>query len=609
MKTKKYRRGHKKKTLEPSFERRAFIIGGIQAAGLTILGGRLAWLQIAQGDRYSTLSDRNRINVKFIPSKRGDIVDKNGVPLALNNRSFRVMLTPERAGDVSQAVQKLSRFISVNPEQVEKALDRAKRSPSFLAVEIARDLEWEDVAKIEVNMPDLPGISVEEHEVRSYPLAESAAHVVGYTGFATAEDFKKYDLENVPDVRVGKIGIERVYDQALRGKTGVAHVEVNVTGREVRELRREDAVPGRRIALTLDAGFQRYVLEQLSVQKSGSAVVMNVQSGDVYALASYPGFDPNRFTHSLPQGLWTELLNDPALPLINKAISGLYPPASTFKMITCLAALEQGVTNERQSFYCPGHFTFGKDRFHCWKKEGHGYVDMREAIAKSCDVYFYELATDIGIGPIADMARRFGLGQELGLSLEEEKAGLVPDDDWKRGHFGLSWKPGETIVTSIGQGSLLATPLQLATMLARMVNGGYAVKPQIVKTGRLLRQAPKIAVQDDFLAIVKEGMDIVVNNHTGTAYRSRIENPDWAMGGKTGTAQVKRITMEQRRLGIRNEDMEWESRHHALFVGYAPLHKPVYVCSVVIEHGGGGSEAAAPIARKILFEAQRRGIA
>lgn len=596
-----------------SFTRRAFVIGAGQGMILAILGGRLAWLQVAQGARYKTMAENNRINVKLLAPSRGQIVDRFGVPLAINNQDFRVVLVPEQADDIKKALRKLSTMIDLDEREIEKVLNLAKKTAKFTPIEVRDNLNWKDVATIEVNLTDLPGISTEVGEIRSYPFADATAHMIGYVGSVAKGDLGDDPLLRQPGFRIGKTGIEKALDSELRGAAGTSEMEVNVVGREVRELKNNPAIPGKRVTLSIDADLQFNMQQRLAQTRSASAVVMDVDDGAVFALCSYPSFDPNYFTRGISVDRWEELLADPAFPLTNKAIAGQYPPGSTFKMVTALAALEAGVINANTRAFCPGHFDLGRDKFHCWKAGGHGSVDLVDALAQSCDTYFYKLSVDLGIDKIAAMARRLGLGDKLGFELSEERPGLMPDKDWKRGRFGESWQPGETVVASIGQGYILTTPLQLATMTARLVNGGKAVKPWIIGyTGDKIAHPqvwPDIGINPQHLALVHKGMSSVVNTQRGTAYGSRIQAPDvaeLAMGGKTGTAQVKRITKHERAAGIKNETLAWQYRHHALFVGYAPLEKPRYACAVVIEHGGGGSAAAAPVARDLLTLALQR---
>ncbi len=593
-----------------SFTRRAFIIGAGQGLILGILGARLAWLQVAQGARYKTLAEENRINVKMVAPLRGEIVDRFGVPFAVNNENYRVLVVPEQTDDLEGALIRLSKIIDLEKENIEQILKIAKKSAAFLPLEVRDSLSWEEVSKIEVNITDLPGIGTDVGKIRHYPFKEATAHIVGYVAAPSEADVGEDPVLTLPGFRIGKTGVEKVYDRKLRGNAGRAEMEVNVVGREVRTLKQEQSTSGKRITLTIDAELQLFTQQRLSLTKSASAVIMDVKDGAIYALNSFPSFDPNLFTRGVGAQQWEELLNNPAFPLTNKSIAGQYPPGSTFKMVTALAALKENLISAHTSFDCPGHYDYGKDRFHCWKRGGHGSVNLVKAMSESCDTYFYKIATDLGVDKIAKMAKELGLGERLEFELSEEKPGLMPDKDWKRGRFGQSWQPGETIVTSIGQGYILTTPLQLATMTCRLVNGGYAVKPWITAYEGTHQKEhvkwPKIGLSATHLNLVKRGMDQAVNHKKGTAFGSRIEDKDFAMGGKTGTAQVKRITRQERAMGIKNEDLPWHFRHHALFVGYAPVHDPRYVCAVIVEHGGGGSSAAAPIAKDLLLQTQER---
>lgn len=596
---------------EETFSRRAFLIGAGQAGLLTILGGRLAWLQIVQGTQYKTLAENNRINVKIMAPSRGQIVDRFGVPLAVNNQNFRALIVPEQTDDLEKSLRSLSGFITLKDEDIQKLLKQSRQSKSFVPLEITDRLTWEDVARVEVNLPDLPGITIDEGEIRHYPFGEATAHVIGYVGRVAKSDQTEDDpLLSLPGFRVGKSGLEKALDRDLRGRAGSSEMEVNVVGREVRELGRAAPNAGRRITLSLDAELQRYAQARMVQSKSASAIIMDAHTGAVYALASYPSFDPNHFTRGIPAEKWEELLADPAFPLTNKVLAGQYPPGSTFKMVTALAGLEQGTISAHNTVSCPGHYTYGDTKFHCWKPSGHGTMNVVTALRESCDTYFYKVSTDIGIDRIAAMARRLGLGDRTGLELTDERPGLMPDPAWKKSTLGQNWQAGETIVSAIGQGYILATPLQLAVMTARLVNGGHAVKPWVVsKIGeeeKHPRTWPSLGLNPKNLAIIKQGMDQVVGNERGTARAAQIPEPGMEMGGKTGTAQVKRITRQERAAGIKNETLPWKYRHHALFVGYAPVQAPRYVCCVVVEHGGGGSAVAAPIARDLLLMAQKR---
>lgn len=595
------------------FSRRAFVIGAIQGALLCVMGGRLAWLQVAQGGQYKTLAENNRINMKLIAPPRGEIVDRFGVPLALNNTNYRVIVIPEQTENLEEALDRLADVITLDRRMVEKVIKQSKQSAKFVPLEVKDKLNWEEVAAVEVHLTDLPGVSTDAGEIRSYPFAEATAHLIGYVGAASKSDIPETDpdpLLRQPGFKIGKAGLEKTFEQDLRGKAGRAEMEVNVVGREVRQLTQQAPTPGNRLALSIDADLQRAAQLRLADVVSASAVIMDAKTGAIYALVSYPSFDPNYFTDGISVERWEELLADIANPLTFKAIAGQYPPGSTFKMITALAGLDAGVIGEHSSVFCPGHYDFGNGRYHCWKRGGHGQVNLRKALQQSCDTYFYKMSTDVGIDKIAAMGVRFGLGARTGLELTEERPGLMPTQAWKKASYGESWYPGETVVASIGQGYMLTTPLQLAVMTSRLVNGGKAVNPWLVGVdgGKLLHDGawPDVGIKPHHLKLVLDGMNAVVNEQGGTAFGARIKEEGFEMGGKTGTAQVKRITKQERALGIKNETLEWKYRHHALYVGYAPLNDPRYVCSVVVEHGGGGSAVAAPIARDLLLLAQKR---
>lgn len=593
-----------------TFTRRALFVGFLQGTFLGLLGWRLAWLQISQGEKYRTLSDRNRINIKMLSPTRGLIVDRNGKIMAENAQNFRVLMVPEQTDNLEHALSALQKIIGLSQHDIQKTLKQAERSPKFAPLEVKDNLAWDDVARIEVNLPDLPGVMIDVGEIRHYPMTQATAHLIGYVGAVSRSERTGDPVLNLPGFRIGKSGLEKTYDLEMRGRAGAAEVEVNVVGREVRELGRTPGVPGSRVQVTIDAGLQDYVQRRLGLVRSASAVVMDAHTGAVYALSSSPSFDPNIFTRGVPHDVWEELLSDQSLPLNNKAVGGQYPPGSTFKMVTAIAGLEEGVIDRHTTSFCPGHYDFGDSRFHCWKRPGHGRVNVIDALVESCDVFFYRMATELGIDRLARYSRMFGLGDKLGFELPEERPGLIPTQAWKRAHFKEGWHPGESIVASIGQGYILTTPLQLAVMTARLVNGGYAVNPWV--TGYIGDKAhivppwPKMAIKDVHLQMMREGMDRVVNYQRGTAYGARIKEPGMEMGGKTGTAQVRRITKQQRAEGIKMHQLPWNQQHHALFVGYAPYTDPRYVTAVVVEHGGGGSAVAAPIARDILHETQKR---
>lgn len=589
------------------FSRRAAILGGMQAAFAATLVGRLYYLQVLQSEKYKLLAEQNRVNLRILPPSRGMILDRLGVPLARNVPAYRITLVTEKTHDPRAVLRTLQRLISISDEEIERALAQAGRVRAFSTTSVKSDVSWEEVARMEVNTPDLPGLSIQIDEKREYPYGGATAHVLGYVAAPTAEEAGDDPLLNFPGFHVGKTGLERQYETVLRGIPGVSKVEVNASGRVVRELGREEAKGGSDLKTTLDIRLQQYAVQRLSSQLSAAAVLLDVYTGDILALASTPAYDPEAFYGGIRSSSWQSLVADTYRPLANKAVGGLYAPGSTFKPMTALAALQAGMGPDTAVF-CPGFIKLGTSLFHCWKSGGHGRLDMVLGIQNSCDVYFYELARRLGIDPIAAMARRFGLGKPTGLDLPGEKAGLVPDQKWKRSTRGADWQQGETLIAAIGQGFVLATPLQLAVMTARLANGGHAVVPHLASDATRRVAAPeRLDLNRDWLQIVGEGMRRVTNDRNGTAYEARIKLPGMEMAGKTGTSQVRRILIAERAGGVfKNEDLPWDRRDHALFIAYAPVQAPRYACAVVVEHGGGGSKVAAPIARDILIECQQR---
>ncbi|MBF0252000.1 MAG: penicillin-binding protein 2 [Alphaproteobacteria bacterium] len=595
------------------FARRALMLGGGKAALLSVLVGRMYYLQVIESERYVTLADENRINFRLLPPPRGRIVDRYGRSMADNQQNYRVVIIPEQAGDVEQTLIKLSRIIPLGSGEKRRILREVKRKRAFVPITVRENLDWEEVARIEVNTPDLPGIVIDVGQSRNYVRGQETAHVLGYVSAVSEKELTGDPLLELPGFRIGKAGVEKVYDLALRGAGGNSQVEVNALGRVIRELDRQEGQPGNELRLTIDLELQSYTAERVGEQ-SASVVVTDVHTGEILALVSSPGFDPNAFNTGLTQLEWEGLTRNPMSPLTNKVVAGQYAPGSTFKPVVALAALEKGAISPETKVFCNGKTSLGNAEFHCWKKGGHGAMDMQGALEHSCDVYFYEVARRTGIERISDMARRLGLGDRLGLDLPGEKKGLMPSNTWKLAAVGTSWQLGETLIAGIGQGYILTTPLQLAVMTARIANGGRAVTPRLTldsvvgaKVEPLSQEEPApLGIPPEHIAIVKHGMDNVVNSPTGTAFRARIPTERWRMAGKTGTVQVRRISKAERETGVlKNEDLPWEERDHALFVGYAPADNPRYAVSVVIEHGGSGSKAAAPVARDVLRETLR----
>ena len=596
------------------FNRRSVMLLSGQAVLFSALVGRMYYLQVLESERYKTLAEANRINLRLLPPPRGRIVDRFGIPIASNQENYRVLLIPEDTRDVAATLDSLGEIITLGSGERRRILRDVRRNRSFVPVTLRENLEWPEVARIEVNAPDLPGVMIDVGQSRNYPYGTDLAHVLGYVAAVSPKDLTGDPLLELPGFRIGKAGVERVHDIALRGSGGSSQVEVNAYGRVIRELERKEGQPGAEVQLSIDMELQRFTRERLG-DESASVVVLDVHNGDVLAMVSSPSFDPNGFNRGLSSKEWQSLVTNPRTPLVNKAISGRYAPGSTFKMCVLLAALEKGVITPGSQVFCPGFTELGDARFHCWKRHGHGLLNAEEAVAQSCDVYFYEIAKRTGIERIAAMGKRFGLGAKLEVDLPGEKAGLIPTPKWKRGALDAPWHKGETLIVGIGQGYLLVTPLQLAVMTARIASGGFAVVPRLTRSvsqdGVRIEQPQNtfesLNLPPRHMEIIRNAMVNVVNSPRGTAYKSRITELGQEMAGKTGTVQVRRISKAERETGVRkNKDLPWKERDHALFVGYAPIENPRYAISVVVEHGGGGSKAAAPIARDILVEAQRR---
>jgi penicillin-binding protein 2 len=585
------------------FARRTALLAAGKAALLIGVGARLYDLQIRESDRYALLAEDNRINLRLIVPPRGRILDRFGVPLAANRQDYRLLVTPEQVADLEVTLRALAELVAMDEDDVRRVVREAERTRGVVPVTVREDLSWGEVAVVEVNTPDLPGVVVEAGRSRDYAFGPTVAHVTGYVAPVAESELTDDPLLRHPDFRIGKSGIEKQYDAALRGAAGTSQVEVNAFGRVIRELARDEGRPGDDVTLTLDIGLQAYAVNRFGAE-AGSAAVIDVATGGVLALATVPSYDPAQFTRGLSQRAWQDLISDKHGPLTNKAIAGQYPPGSTFKMVVALAALDSGVAGPGHSVFCPGQLRLGNATFRCWKKGGHGSLAMINAIQQSCDVYFYDLARKLGIDRIAAMAERFGLGVETGLDLPGEKRGLVPTTAWKEAVYGEPFHPGDTVVAGIGQGYMLATPLQLALMVARVASG-RALVPHLSRA-TAAEPALDLGIAAEHLALVRNGMDLVTNSQRGTAYRARISEPGLEMAGKTGTAQVRRVTQAERDKKLKLEDIPWEMRDHGLFVAFAPVQAPRYACAVVVEHGGSGSKVAAPIARDILYEAQRR---
>ncbi|MBK4214583.1 penicillin-binding protein 2 [Paracoccus caeni] len=596
--------------------RRGLLLGGIQLGVITTLALKLRSMQVEHAEEFRTLADGNSIKVRLLPPARGLILDRNGFQIAGNEQNYRVTLTREDAGgDVKPVLQRLSKLIPISEVRMAELMEEFSKRSAVTPIILADRLSWEQFSAIAVNAPSLAGVTPESGLSRFYPRAGDLAHVVGYVGPVSDYDLSKIEepdpVLKLPEFQLGKVGFEARMEDALRGTAGSRRVEVNSAGREMRELSRQEGEQGATVQMTLDARLQNYAAQRMG-EESAAAVVIDVQTGDIVAISSSPSFDPNKFVRGISSTDYRELMDHDHRPLADKTVQGVYPPGSTFKMITLLAGLEAGVINAGSRFYCPGYTEVGGRRFHCWSRGGHGSVDAINSLSHSCDVYYYELAQKVGIDRIAAMARKLGVGVRHDLPMSAVAEGIAPDRAWKQARYGQNWQVGDSLNASIGQGYVLASPLQLAVMTARVATG-KEVKPRLIRAiDGVPQPVPEFAdlgLNPLHLRTARQGMDAVMNASTGTARRMRIIREDWRMAGKTGTSQVRNITAAERARGVvSNEQLPWNRRDHALFVCYAPYEMPRYAVSVVVEHGGGGGAIAAPVARDIMLFALAGGL-
>ncbi len=585
------------------FNRRAVILGAAQSTLASALILRLSYLQLWKHDEYSIQSDSNRIKPVINPAPRGVVVDRRGFPMTKNDSNYRLLFYLERKRNVEELIDKLAQVLDLTEENKNLFLAKIKNARRKSIVSLMDNLGWDDLARIETNSHLLAGVSIESGIIRRYPYPSETAHFLGYVSLPSEKDIDENEqsLFMHPDFRIGKFGIEKSFDEALRGKYGVKYVEVNVHEIPLRTLSIKSPIEGSRLHLTIDFNLQKFVTERIK-EHVASVVVMNVKTGEILAYASSPTFDPNNFVEGVSREYWRQLNNDPRKPLNNKPISALYPPGSTFKLMVALAAQEAGV-NPATRVYCNGSHQFGRRVFHCWKEEGHGSMDMVDAIKNSCNTYFFTIASQIGYERFTEMARRFGYGEKFDISLHGSKAGNVPSDAWKRKVYKQPWVGGDTLNTAIGQGFVLASPLQMALVTSRIANGGIPIKPYLVRNHNIAKQYDELKnkplVKAEYLALVQEGMSKVMNEAGGTAYGKRIEFKGFEMAGKTGTSQV--ISKREKEMTDAENII---NANHAIFVGFAPVQDPHYAISVVVEHGGGGSATAAPIAKDIMMELQ-----
>ncbi|HTW27554.1 MAG TPA: penicillin-binding protein 2 [Acetobacteraceae bacterium] len=594
-----------------AFTRRVLLLGGAEIAAMGLLGVRLYQVQVVDGRRYTTLAESNRVSVRLIAPPRGRILDRFGTVVAGNKLNWRALLIAEETDDVAATLDTFGRIVPLPDRERQRVLREVHRGRRFIPVTVRDFLSWEEMARIEVNAPDLPGIVVDVGTTRIYPFGPTLAHVVGYVAPPNEHEVAEDPMLALPGMRVGRAGMEREDDVALRGRAGEVQLEVNAVGRVIRELDREEGTPGQDLGMTIDSVLQQQVLGRLG-DETASAVVLDCRNGEVMAMATNPSFDPSLFDSGVSQAQWIEWTRNRRTPLINKATAGLYPPGSTFKMAVALAALDSGALTTSDRIYCPGYLDVGNTRFHCWRRWGHGSLDLRGGLKNSCDVFFYETARRTGIDRIAAMAHRLGLGTHLDIDLPGAKRGLIPTREWREAH-GHAWNIGDTIVSGIGQGYIQVTPLQLATYVARIATG-RAVQPHLTRTlgsapqpGAQAMDWPPMRLTPHELHAVRDGMWAVVNERGGTAPQARLHLAGVQLAGKTGSSQVRRVSRALRDSGhFDSAKLPWRFRPHALFVCFAPYDAPRYAVSVVVEHGNAGAAAAAPIARDIMLDTLTR---
>ena len=577
-------------TLKNAYDRRAMLIGGLQAAVGVLLAGRVAWISLAQNKKYTLASESNRVNLTLISPRRGAILDRNGAPIAANRADFRVDLIPDRLVDPERTLSELGRLLKLNDVRIKDLKDKLEKARGFQPVEVAAGLDWDSFAAISVRLPDLPGVLAQRSFSRWYPTGPSVGHLIGYVGPASAEDYEKErnPLLVTPGFKIGKDGLEKRFEAILRGTPGARRVEVTASGKVVRDLEMREDVPGQPLHLAINAPLQDYAARRLGLE-SGSVVVLDCLTGDILAMASMPSYDPNSFSDGIGRIEWKMLSEDDHVPLRNKVLRGLYPPGSTVKPMVALSFLEAGLDPD-ESVFCGGGLRVGNRVFGCWNRKGHGQVNMAKGIYQSCDVYFYHFAQRIGMDPIAAMARRLGLGQKFDLPVVGQSYGTVPDAAWKMRKYSKPWAVFDTVNATIGQGYMLVNPLQQAVMAARIASGKQ-LQPRLL-LDRKAPEAPSMGFNPEHLAYIHKAMFDVVNG-PGTAGRARLPFPDIQISGKTGTAQVVGLHLSNGKSG------PWKYRDHGHFISFAPFDNPRYACAVVIEHGGGSS-AAYPIARDVM---------
>jgi|TARA_B100001540_G_scaffold162100_1_gene143447 penicillin-binding protein 2 len=611
--------------------RRMFILNAAKAAVFFGIFGRLVSLQINEANKYKTLSDKNRFREWKLAPQRGIIRDFFNREIASNEKVYQLHITPENSPNLETLFFRLKTILNLTDKRIFFLKRKMAKQKPWEPIIVSDNLTWSEFSRINLFLHELPGVEPVVSVARLYPDT-SAAHLVGYVSQVSQKDLQKklYLKDMSVGIAVGKTGLENKLDENIIGKVGFQRYEVNAFGKRIKQIKVDPGKAGENFRTTIDLDVQKFTAETIK-EKAASVCVMDIYNGDIITLASSPSFDPNSFVHGIDKKYWEQLISNEKKPLNNKAISGLYPPGSTIKTIVALSALENDVWNPKKYITCTGLTELYGEKFHCWKKKGHGPMNMRSAIQRSCDVYFYEVARILGVDRLSETAKKFGLGKKVLDGFIEEREGVVPNTAWKRKYIGKSWYLGETLHSGIGQGYFQSTPLQLCLMTAQIANGGFEIKPRVLinENKNKLREYIKFKNENpndplpiDMLVsnfdlkplfrnqeninFVKDAMFAATNEAGGTSYRSRLNEKRFMFAGKTGSSQVKRFTEEQRELEVKQEDIVYKDRDHALFVAFAPVSDPKYAISVVVEHGGSGSSAAAPIAKKVIKKVLER---
>ena len=580
-----------------TYNRRTFFLFLLKLSLFTAVGWRLYNIQILDSSKYKTLSKKNQIDLEILFPVRGKIFDRNKILIANNEKVYDLYLIPENTKSINNTLNDLSKFIDIDFAKRRKIIDLSTKVKKFEKIKIFENISWSTLEKIETNKYKLEGIFIAEDYLRIYPYKEVFSHLLGYINKPNEKELALPFISKMPNLDIGKQGLEKSFNPVLVGKAGQREIEVNSNGRIIREISKIDSVKGKEVILSIDSRVQEYAINLLQSHRAGSINVINIKTGEILCMASTPTYDPNKIIKKPNTEYWETILSNTLSPLTNRSIQGLYAPGSTFKMIVAIAALKYGIINAASTHSCTGKIEFGDRVYHCWKTNGHGKMDVTNAIKESCDVFFYEISKKLGIDKIAEVAEDFGLGKIFDISMSNQKKGIVPTKQWKKTTLGESWYAGETLISGIGQGFVLTNPFQLAVMTSIIASNGKIIEPSILKRDKINFKTNEKYSKE--INIIKKAMFKVVNENKGTAFKSRIDDIKFA--GKTGTSQVKRISLSERESDdFRKKEQEWKNRDHALFVGYIPHDDPQYAISVIIEHGGSGASTAAPIAKQIF---------